>query len=1474
MTHKLRDFQRGIPLVTPRSRQGGNSRLRVLNVRLLVGTLLSLLLVGISLFFWHKYQVSSQARMYLEAANRTEQAGNWRETAAWLKQYLAYRPEDVDAMSRLAEATLKGATSNKDRLDASIRFAQVLDRDPDRLAERSRLAELQLLSNPKLAEENARTVLAQDSGHAAALRVRARALDTLARQAIQLGMAPSAQLETLRGVVEAFQAALAAEPGNIELAGRAAVLFRQYSNQLDDSGDENAANWSKLADQVVDAMVVNAEDRVSALLARFNYRQRYLRDGETSATEIDPDLAEALAVAPDNVNVRLALADQLVRLSFDAPILAFSPKETLDEKTIERAMEHLEKALAMAPRDPRTYLAISELRTRRGDEKGALEALDQGLGTAGENQPLLNARAAALRIRAGEWDKAWSELDRMDRFARSARSKSRPDEATMMEAVANLLRAQWYVARENPKHSVVKATAQLQSAKEARVSDVFRALVQEQLGACHASLRQWDLAVDNFRAVSAERPGDIGPRLLVAENLHHSGRFREAIDAYQEALSLARRRPDFDLAMVLLPMAGSMIAEQQRLPSDRRDWKPLDEVLAQLRQILPNTHQVALLDIEVDMTRRPLEHDRISQRLKEAENQYSEKPEFWRAALDLYLAMGMTREAERCTARLEALTKETDTSAKARLAVARGDVRAAERILRDTNGNVEDAEKLSMLASLAMMSQHAGRLEESREPLRKQAAARPNDLGVRFLLGQIAAQVRDVEELKQWEEELGELEGPNGSLWAFFRIQRLLLLAEQGDRDQLAEAAALCRRLLNRRPGWFLAHVAEGMIAEARGVPSEAIGAYRYAFDLGDRRPALSRRLASLLIVQGMDTEAMAHFDQLPESNLLYPELLPLVVQVAIRSGNPDRAVDLAQKGVSAMPTFAEHQVLLGQAYLARRSNGDRDRAKAAFAAANQIRPGDVTVWIATLYSFVGSSDPDASTLVLDALRGTAELLNGSATTPSEARQSFLLARSLQLAGDIKGADAFYRQALQEDGQKDPMVRKIPVSAIVSGSLQLSDDVAWSGQIRAMPAAVQKVFAAVLTAAGSDEPGLMELMGSDIRVSAAAFIARGGPENQKKALALLTKIPPAERTRGDWFLLAQLQRTLGNYDESLAHFRSMLGKDPLPAQLRVFCDFALEQKRVGDARSALNQLLRLQPQPGANLDIEVRTLAAEGLLEQAVGVAQELARGKPDPSAPPGEVYRRARFAAESLAEIGRAEEGTKILRDVARDDSLGVAVLADWLSLLPGKIDEAIELCLSPTDGNKARQRAWLIANILTQGTPSAELTQRAEQLFEEAMEVNDSSVSGTILSLAVLREHQNRYQDAITLTRKALEKEPGNVLHLNNLAWFLSCAGKHDECLDTLDPVIEALGPTPDILDTKGVALLGAQRPREAIRVLEGCVSSPNVSPRAYLHLAEAYDALGMHEESKRAFARATALMRGALPPRDRQAFERLKG
>ncbi|MFO0949140.1 MAG: tetratricopeptide repeat protein [Planctomycetota bacterium] len=1475
MTHRLRDFHRGIPQITPRSdRSSGKSRMRVLNVRLLVGTLIAVVLVTTTLFFWHKFQLASQARMYLEAADRTEKAEQWRETAGWLKQYLAYRPDDVDAMGRFAEATLRGARSAKEKLDASIRFAQVLDKDPDRLAERSRLAELQLHSNPKLADENARKVLASDPRHAGALKVRAKALDTMARQAIQLGMAPDTQAETLRGVAEAFQAALAVDPGDIELSGRAAVLFRQYASILVELEDENASNWSRAADHVVDAMVANSQDRVGALLARFNYRQRYLIDGNAPSAEVDDDLAEALAVAPKNVNVLLALADQLARLSLDAPILAYSPTDVLDDATVQHAMEYLGKATSIAPRDPRPFLGISELQTRRGDVKGALATLEKGLESAGQKQPILNARIAALRIRVGDWEGAWSSLDQMEQYARNARSRSLADEAVMMEAVANLLRAQWYVEDRNPKHSVVKATAHLQSAKEARVSDTFRTLVQEQLGTCHLALRQWDLAADNFRAVSRGTTGRDRPRMLVAESLHHAGRFKEAINALQEALGLARQRMGFDVSLILMPMASSMIAEQQRLPADRRNWRPFDEVLAELRVSMPNSYQLALLEIEADMVRQPLEQDKIAARLRDAEKKFADKPAFWQAAVDLYLALGRTQEAERCTDHLESLTKETDSAAKARLALARGNMGDAERILRESESNIEDADKLAMLASLAILSQHAGRLDESREPLRRQAAARPNDIGVRFLLGQIAAQVRDTEDLKHWEDELRELEGPNGSLWTFFRIQRLLILAEQGDLDQLAEASALCRQLLNRRPGWFLAHVAEGMIAEAQGVPSEAIAAYRYAFDLGDRRPALSRRLASLLIVQGMDVEAMTHFDQLPESTLLFPDLLPLVVQVAIRSGNPDRAVDLAQKGVASMPMLAENHVLLGQAYQARRMAGDVERAKAAFAAANQLRPGDLATWIATLYAFIGSTDPDTSTMSLEALRGIAELLNGSAPAPTDARQSYLLGRALQLAGDIKNADAFYRQALQEDGMKDPLVRKIPISAIVSGSLKLSEDVAWTGQIRAMPESVQKVFGAVLTASGSDEPGLLELMGSDHRLIAASLIARGGPDNQKQALARLEKIAASERTRGDWFLLAQLQRSAGNADAAFTLFRSMLSKDPLPAQLRVYGDFALQQNRIGDARAAINQLLRLQPQPGANLDLEVRTLKAEGQLEKAVALAKEVARSKPDPSAPAGETYRRSRFAAESLAEIGQPNEGEKILRDAAQKDSLGVAVLADWLSLQPGKLDEAIELCLNHADGNKARERAWLIANIMTQGSPKEELAQRAEKLYDEALAANDSSVSATILSLAVLREHQNRYDDAIALTRQALEKEPGNVLHLNNLAWFLSCAGKHEECLETLGPVIDAMGPTADILDTKGVALLGAQRPREAIRVLEGCVASPKVSPRTYLHLAEAYEAVGLHKESQQAFARAKELIRGSLPPRDRQAFDRLKG
>lgn len=208
------------------------------------------------------------------------------------------------------------------------------------------------------------------------------------------------------------------------------------------------------------------------------------------------------------------------------------------------------------------------------------------------------------------------------------------------------------------------------------------------------------------------------------------------------------------------------------------------------------------------------------------------------------------------------------------------------------------------------------------------------------------------------------------------------------------------------------------------------------------------------------------------------------------------------------------------------------------------------------------------------------------------------------------------------------------------------------------------------------------------------------------------------------------------------------------------------------------------------------------------------------------------------------------------------------------GQSREALQYCLMlPATASDCRG-ACLAARILTTAVVDAADREQAEALFKTLMEGPVGPGIPLLLSnLSVLRESEGRPDDAIALTRKALEIQPQAIELKNNLAWFLAAyRNQHAEAEKLINEAIKDVGPEPMLLDTRGVILLVAGRSAEAIEPLETAVKQAG-TPVRLLHLAEAYRRAGRAEDSNRLLAQAESQGLNELGPWDRQVYLKLK-
>jgi Tfp pilus assembly protein PilF len=123
--------------------------------------------------------------------------------------------------------------------------------------------------------------------------------------------------------------------------------------------------------------------------------------------------------------------------------------------------------------------------------------------------------------------------------------------------------------------------------------------------------------------------------------------------------------------------------------------------------------------------------------------------------------------------------------------------------------------------------------------------------------------------------------------------------------------------------------------------------------------------------------------------------------------------------------------------------------------------------------------------------------------------------------------------------------------------------------------------------------------------------------------------------------------------------------------------------------------------------------------------------------------------------------------------------------------------------------------------------------------------------------------YGDAEDAYEKALDLDPKSGDLHNNLAWLYATQGKRlRKARDLID---KAMSLTPEhrpyYLDTLGVIFLKMGQPREAVMVLRESVNSIPPDQRAmqgqaWLHLSEAYQAVGNAEAAKQALTQGQEL------------------
>jgi tetratricopeptide (TPR) repeat protein len=250
---------------------------------------------------------------------------------------------------------------------------------------------------------------------------------------------------------------------------------------------------------------------------------------------------------------------------------------------------------------------------------------------------------------------------------------------------------------------------------------------------------------------------------------------------------------------------------------------------------------------------------------------------------------------------------------------------------------------------------------------------------------------------------------------------------------------------------------------------------------------------------------------------------------------------------------------------------------------------------------------------------------------------------------------------------------------------------------------------------------------------------------------------------------------------------------------------------------------------------------------------------------------------AQLLETRGQGDKAVELLRThVQRKDARPEEVFLLVGSLArQKKTEEALKLCETAWGRCPPERVSSVSIGVLRAGKPTPQQLAQVESRVLEAAKQAPGKTS-LLLNLADLADMKGDYRQAQMLYRQVLEKDAGNFVALNNLAWLLAMDTERanpQEALKLISTAIDRLGERPDLLDTRATVLLAQKQARQAIGDLERANAEARTEGRSF-RLAQAYFLANDRTSAVRAFqeARQAGLSADKLHPFEQKAFQQL--
>ncbi len=1237
------------------------------------------------------------------------------------------------------------------------------------------------------------------------------------------------------------------------------------------------------ADEVMDRMIAANDQSAEAYLARgARYRQEF-----QSAEEAAKDVDQARVLDPNNADGLLASA----RLAEGAG--------NLDE-----ARRRLQHGLELHPDNGPLYTTLAAVEQKAGRHSEALACLRQGLAAvseSGRHELLLGL--LELRIQGGESAEAEEVLAQLRRGAPSPL-------LDFHEARLLVQRNQWRQAASILR----RVRPQLVSSPDLGVS------LSLLLAECSGRLGDADQELEAYQGAVIAGPRSSAAHVGLGAALLARGRAADATAELRLAVT-ARGAPASSWGL----LAKALILQNLGLPAAGRKWEEVTQTLDRAAQADPASVEPTVLRAEALVAQGQV--DQARKVLREARDRRPDQAPLWVAGIELEADAGKADAAD-------ALLKQAEEKMSGRVEwpLARVGLlaRRGRAALPDVGREEQELKKYSpadqerLLESLAAAYLRLGEPASSERLWDRLAECRPGDLGVRLLLFDADLESGRDEEGRRLLVEMKAIEGEEGTWWRYGEAALRIARAARGEKEDLDQAAKDLADVAERRPGWSRVLVAEAEICDLRGRPDDALEKYQQAVNLGDRQPAVARRLVDLLFERQRYVEADRVIRELQQGASLPVGLGQRGVRAAFETQNHERALALARQAATDRPNEYRNHLWLGLSLWA---VGRRADAEDSLRRAVQLS-GAPDAWVALVQFLTATGRPaDAEVAVREA---EAKLPPAEAALP--------LAQCYESIGRQDRAEAAYQAALAVHPNSGPLLRTLaafylrvgqaakaePVlTRLIDASGEASaPDVAWGRRNLAVVRAAHGDYRALPGGAGSTGPQPPAQRSGNGRGSARS--GDGVGDAPLPPAGCLLRAGGARRARqfltaDDQFLLARLHESQGQWAEADRWMETLLAADETNRPyLAYLARSKLHRKDAAGARPYLDKLEKWHPESWETTEVHARMLQAQGKGNDAVALVEErldrrdwnlnpqpppwpeafsqfgrlliLSGTAPVPQSPPctemiallekvlnrrdkPEDREAVGAAAALFDDLGQFDAAERRYREYvsrsARPES--VLLLAAFLGRRH-RVPEALDLCERAWQTCPPGAVAAASTALLRAWPPDARQIERVKVALEAAIRKGPEAPA-LLLSLADLRDLQGRYEEAEALYRRVLHIDPDNVKALNNLAWLLAQRDGAVEALDLINRAIEGFGPEPPLLDTRAVVYLAAGRTESAQADLREAIAQA-AEPSYSFHLARACLQAKDSEAAAEALgrARAAGFKPNALHPLERPIYPRV--